>query len=360
MFPLTFPREMAFPERSGPYRVVYNKEQFEECLKKVNGRKNVYTSIYAFANLKSNQYNQLVPEYSSAIVDKIFFDFDTETCFENVKKLHEVFWKEQVQHIIIFSGKGFHLYAFCEVSHLDNKKEAIKNAQKHFADKAGLTVGDPHICDLDSTVFGDVAQVARVPNTYNIKHKRWCFPIRAIELVGTTFEDLKKKASEEKPYTLNRAPIVYGTKKIDMKLFDYIPPTEHKEGFEIPMLEHLQNISDEKFWPCVENMIVKRSGCHPWYWATVYFRDMGYSKVETEKIMEKYLSPFKRTDGYANDFLHYKFSDRHLDKVYDDKEGKHYFPSATTLFQKGLCPGRCPHYKQSNCLYYNGNKEEYT
>jgi len=121
----------------------------------------------------------------------------------------------------------------------------------------------------------------------------------------------------------------------------------------------MKHISKEKFWPCVENMIVKQSGCHPWYWATIWLRDMGYSKKEADKIMEFYLSQFKRTDGYINDYQHYKFSDRHLDKVFDDKYGKHWFPSAGHLFKKGLCPGKCPHYHPGNCLYYNGNNIEY-
>src|SRR3990167_75824 len=304
---LSFPREMAFPERSGPYRIVYNVEQMIECINKLNGRKNIYTSVFSFKKLKTNQYGQIIPDYNSVIIDKLPFDMDNEKSLINVKKMHEILISEDIAHTFLMSGKGVHSYIFTNEGDLEYPKQALKNAQIFFANKVGLSIGDP--------IIGDIARVMGMPYTYNIKHKRWRIPLTEKDL-DCSLDEIREMASRNDCHNLKYPIKIFGRKLIDMKLFDYLPPIDQNDDeIAIPALEHMKHISKEKFWPCVENMIVKQSGCHPWYWATIWLRDMGYSKKEADKIMEFYLSQFKRTDGYINDYQHYKFSDRHLDKV---------------------------------------------
>ena len=352
-----FPREMAFPERKGPYRMVYNQQQFNEVVNKLNGKKNLYTTVYAFSRLKQNEYSQMIPDYSSAIIDKVFFDFDNEKALSNVKKLHYYLLEKSIMHTIIFSGGGFHLYIFCDTITLMFPYDTVENVQRHYAKEIQLTIGEASTHDLDEAIIGDLARVTRIPLTYNVKRKRWCLPITHKDL-GEDFEYFKKLA-ENMPLS-NCSIKTYGKIKLNLKEFDFQSSKKlNVIEEEIPLLGKMENLSEEGFYPCVENMIVKRSGCHPWYWGTIFLHEKGYTKQEADMIMKKYLSKFKRTDGFANDYEHYKKSDRHLDTVYNDKTGKHYFPSAAHLFKKGICPGRCPHYKKHNCLYFNGDKEEY-
>jgi len=354
-----FPREMSFPERAGPYRVVYNESQFNEAIHKLNGKKNIFTSVYSFSSLKQNNYQQLVPDYGSAIIDRLFFDFDSEQSLDNIKKLHAYLLKNKIMHTMIFSGGGFHLYIFCNDNSPIFPYDCVENAQRFFCNEVALSIGDPQTHDIDEAVIGDLARVSRIPYTYNLKRKKWCIPITHQQLLEAKDIDYFKELAGKK-LKENVPPKLYGENKLDIKTFDYEAPRKMVIAEEsIPLLGNVEHISDEHFWPCIENMIVKRSGCYAWYWATIFFREKGYTKKETEMIMEKYLSKFKRTDGDGNDFLHYKNNDRHLDNVYSDKTGKHWWPSATHLFKKGLCPGKCQFYKEGNCLYFNGNKGEY-
>lgn len=339
--------------------MVYNIEQFNECINKLNGKKNLYTSVYAFSRLKQNEYQQMCPDYGSAIIDKLFFDFDSEKALDNVKKLHIYCLSKNIMHTIIFSGGGFHLYIFCEESPLMFPYDTVDNGQRHFAKEVSLTIGEPQTHDLDEAIVGDLARITRVPFTYNLKRKRWCLPVTHNDLIEKTYDDFKKIAEDDKNTTLT-SPKTYGKIKVNLKAFDYQSP-KRLEVLEddIPLLGNITHINDEKFWPCVENMIVKRSGCFPWYWGTIWLKEKGYTKQEADDVMKKYLSKYKRTDGFGSDYEHYKKSDRHLDTVYNDKTGKHWFPSAKHLFKKGICPGKCPHYRTGNCLYFNGVKEEY-
>ena len=342
-----FPREMAFPKRKGKYRIVYNMKTMLKVINLKNGQEHIYSSVYSFKRYKLNDYGLKVPDYRSAKLDKLFFDFDGEDSILSARKLHKYLTDQDIKHCIIFSGNGIHIYVICEYKKHSYiyPSDTIRNAQLKICEEAKVKIGKGSEGGVDETAIGDLARVSRVPNTYNIKRKEWCRPISS-QTLNLDFDKIKQHLNSLSPIIIN------GQKKFRLDDFDYQPKDVIKDEMEIPVAGEIKNISSENFWPCAENMIVKRSGNKAWFWATIWLRDMGYSKKETDKIMRKYLSKFKRADGTFNDYHHYKNNDNNLNIVFDDKKGKYWFPSANKLYNEKLCPGKCPMYRKKNCLYF--------
>ena len=62
-----------------------------------------------------------IPDYDTAIVDKIFFDLDSKNSFNSIKKFHEFLMKENLKHCMTMSGGGFHCYVACKVCDFRDK-----------------------------------------------------------------------------------------------------------------------------------------------------------------------------------------------------------------------------------------------
>src|SRR3990167_10955340 len=111
-----FPREIATPKR----RIVFNWKEMKDVIDKYNGKMSLYTTVYSFDKIdKKDKYGKIfylgVP--STAVIDKLFFDFDKSDCYEKMLKFHLYLKKLDIMHCINFSGKGFHVYIFTVVVH---------------------------------------------------------------------------------------------------------------------------------------------------------------------------------------------------------------------------------------------------
>src|SRR3990167_4160677 len=348
----SFPREIN-------RKLVMNKVQALAMINELNGKQNVYTSVFAFEKTRDVTYDNktiLKADYESAIIDKIFFDFDSNGCFENVKKMHSFLMEHDIMHCIYFSGRGFHLYIMTEEqSDFKFKKDCYWNAGKFFAEMSGLTIGKGEQFDLDSSTIGDLARITRYPNTYNVKRQRFCIPLKNDDILD--YEYIKKEALTQRDFFIH----LFGTKKIQLDYFDH-PKLQHYENGEmieitIPNLlpdDIPVEYGDEKFYPCVKKMIVERSGFQGWFYGVLWLRDkMGCTEQEAHAIMKKYLSRFKRTDGFNNDYQHIVHSDMTIKTVYSDKQNKYNFPRCESLWQQGWCPGKCPNF---NRIYFSRMK----
>ena len=127
--------------------------------------KNVYISLYQFRDAESN--GRFRPVYSSAIVDKILFDFD---CYKNNGSGGEFFdFKERVSAIRLddylekngikrryyFTGGGYHVYV-----------SATGGSQYLGRATYGLVEGAGGI-SIDPSTVGDTSQMRRAPNSFN-------------------------------------------------------------------------------------------------------------------------------------------------------------------------------------------------
>ena len=126
----SFPREIACPKR----HVVYNFEQMKNLIDKNNGKTNVFTTVHSFKEIQTKQtydgFNYEVCNYSTALVEKLFFDFANEQCYDNVIKMHEYLTTKNIKHAINCSGRKYHLFVFTKNAGVCRfLKDATYNAQ---------------------------------------------------------------------------------------------------------------------------------------------------------------------------------------------------------------------------------------
>lgn len=339
----TFPREMGFPERTGKYRCIEDKEEFIKIIDAFNGRKNVYTTIYSFGTIKEGKYYK-IPDYDSAIVDKVFLDLDSKDSLVNIQKIHTALVKQDLKHTMIFSGGGFHCYIKCEKANISYKKECVMNMQRYVAELCKLTIGEPEKNDIDEHIIGDVARISRIPNTYNLKRKCFCIPIKEEDFEQyKTIPDFQEFAKLQRPMRF----AWYGEKEIETLKYDFVPK-DKQAIYDINIPDgkiDIKDFGEEKFWNCVKKMIVDRSNHKFWFWGAIWLRDIGYNKEETKEICKKYMSVYTRTDIERNDYEHALKHDSLFDIIFN-KKTNNFFPTCEKLFSEGLCDGKCKHYNK--------------
>ena len=319
-----------FPREVGPPRkVVLNRKGYLDFINIHNGKKKaVYSSVYSFANVISKVgEKKYKPNYDSAVVDKIYFDFDDKSCnaYEECNNLHKECLKQNLKHVVVMSGRGYHCYIFLKKNKLNYPKEAIKEAQNYFINKLNLTV--------DPQVIGNVAQMARIPNTYNPKAKRFCIP-----LTKGQFEkgDYIIKINAKKQNFVDN--IYIGEKLFDISKFDNKPTN----GFDALRLnsESLlpRQCSSENGGvkvetpPCIQYLLNKETkGWKDRYLIILYYKEKGLMINDIYKILEEHLSEKK--------LYHCVKEERQLQYLFgrDDL----CFPSCDIMEQEDRCPGKC-------------------
>jgi len=314
-----------FPREVGPPRkVVSNMKDMLRFINLYNGRKKaVYTSIYSFENIAETWK----VDYETAIIDKLFFDFDDKSCdsYKECSSLHNHLTKENIKHSIVMSGRGYHLYVHTEPYSVVNKKSCIYNGQMYFISKLSL------ICDPQ--VLGNPAQMARVPNTYNIKGSRFCIPLTNNQFcIGD--EGIKELAKEQNFVK----DIFIGEKLFDLKPLDYksekeidtsIFETDNDAGCEIDYFNHAPN--------CIKQML--KNGNAGWkerFLIILYYRDMGYSRKEVFNILQENLD--------ENKFKHCVHEEKQLQYLFSRHDLT--FPCCDKIIQDGFCTGKCKNYNK--------------
>ena len=270
----TFPRECGPPRK-----VVYNLKEWIDFVNKYNGlKKAVYTSIYMFENIFDNKK----PDYESAVIDKLFFDFDDKSCdaYKECNTLHQYLLKEDIKHCIIMSGRGYHLYVFVEVFKPENIKSYIYNSQHHFIDTLNLSV--------DVQVIGNPAQLARVPNTFNGKGKRFCIPLTREQFEKG--DEFIKELANKQNFVTN---ISIGNKLFDISKFDYVADNIEDFEFEVDIeTSHGNYMNDSP--PFIKSLLTNKNlGWNGRYLLILYFKEIGFTKEEVFNILKNTLSPTK-------------------------------------------------------------------
>lgn len=320
-----FPREFG-----APYRVCILKNS-EELLQKVNlynHKTSVFTSLYSFSQLNDKGNRGI---YSTAVINKIYFDSD-KLSLEPIQKLHSYCSERNLYHCFFFSGGGTHFYIGSE-GNLKNPKGAVTNSQVKICDELNLKVGANGGSDIDSHAIGNLAQMVRVPNTYNLKRKLYCIPLSVSDLT-LDIEEIKEKAKKPQ-YGIP----VYGSKMLDLTPYDSEPIVKQELSVkdEIASLE-LEKINTEKFPPCVRSMLTesfKLDHNHKLRFALiVYLRDLGLSESAVIEFLRKILN--------AKLFRHVILEERQVYWCFKRRDLT--FPSCISLLKDGVCKnedGKC-------------------
>ena len=332
----SFPHEVGVPIRY----MVKSEQDFYKFLNTYNKMKHLYFALYECDEGR---------RYEHTKIPFIFFDFD----INEDMTLHDVFEEfhsfacnmrdKHIKHFMTFSaGKGFHMYVFTKNGEsLRFPKDALFNAHTYFQDEYDL--------HSDTHVFGDVARIARVPNSWHLKSKRYCIPITYADLGGGLDFILEKSKKQCFEF------VTYGTELVDMKPFDVTKRQHIVQNVPDYAYDVSEDSSISRMLPCVQSWLTGSglSNHEARFEFGVYCREMGLPIGASNEIAKKYFSAIKGNHGGSKwDAMK---RERTLELAYrrDDM-----FPSCNTLISKGLCMGKCANYSGNNSpIYYNDDME---
>jgi hypothetical protein len=178
-----FPRTMGNPHQV----FVHSIQERDKYIKKYASKYPIYISVYKF-NLNGNLKD---PDRSNPVIDKIFFNFNSESFISDLKKLHNWCLKRKVIHRCHFSGRGVHLFLFLN-SMVKYTVKDVENLQIYLKNKLYLK--------FDDKMIGDTSRLFRVPNTYNFKVGCYCIPISNEIMNESLMIDTLKTLSTKKQF----------------------------------------------------------------------------------------------------------------------------------------------------------------
>ena len=330
-----FPRKIGFPSQI----TVDSLEKALQMVDSANGYSDVYISLFSdsqrtFGNLDKVAFDiddcdgvcedcksEKKRKCSIGDLGIVPDSFDT---FDNVLLLHKYFVKDDIKHVIGFSGGGYHIYAKTDNRPLKNPNHALKECANNITRETNIKT--------DCSVF-EIARIMRFPGTYNIKRQLW--------FVWVGEEDLQKgdKWIREKAETQHfEKPFIFGSRQLNLIPYDTKERIEMEEykGTDSMKLKHIE------IPPCIQRVL--DDGFPDYrqrYFLILYLKEKGISFTETIQILNQYLSKEK--------FMHCCHEERQPQHIYNNK--RLLFPKCKTLAREGFCVDRCKHYKKGSCIY---------
>lgn len=255
--------EFGKPQR----RLVSSYEELVRLINIYNGVANCYSTVYMFEELDESDNWRKKPDYNTAIIDRVFLDFDGDNAFENMKIVHEKLLKENIKHHVNFSGNGYHIFIYTEKNELKYKKLALA--------RYAISLTD----DQDMQVVGDIARLVRIPNTLHLGTKLYC--------INITHEDIMsgEKAIRKKAIRPHPNLEIMGEKLVNLAPFDYpeennfeTSDTGFSDGLELP----------PEIPGCVEHaMKSSNPGYYQRFLYFTYMRDLDFSMKSALEMVEK-------------------------------------------------------------------------
>ena len=196
---------MYFREFGIPARIdrCYTVEELEVDIKKYNGKKNCYASVYVFdgeAEIVEGKTN-----YESALINTIWFDFDhnkdVEKCLKDVRKFIRRFCNplKITPRIYLTGGKGFQMNIdFLSPVDLPAtiKRQAIQEYLKFLKKKYYLNTLD------DICIKNSISSMRRIVNTAYISKIEgrptgvWCTQFTVAQIMDCDIAELYAMAME--------------------------------------------------------------------------------------------------------------------------------------------------------------------
>jgi hypothetical protein len=344
-----FPRSMGNPKQT----VVYTKEQRDEYIKQYIKKTDLYISVYKFTQIKEDGKHAVS---SSAVVDKVFFDFDTDNWLNDLIILHKWCLKRNILHRCHCSGRGGHVFIFIKRG-LQNKKKALANFQRGICEELGLTI--------DNRIVGDIARIFRYPNTVNRKARyedengdiklRFCVPLSRLLMYrhDTKYEELTEEIVFEYAQKQRFENPWMGSKLLDISEYD-VDHYQFKNydieiDFEEINIDVVNNIDFTKFPPCIQSWFsTKIVTDYVKHLETVFLKDQQEYIITPEDSV----SIFKVL-WHPGEFNHYFYGGKgELPRRHKGHYGRKHkrtwendydIPGCRELKEKGLCTSEtCP------------------
>ena len=325
-----------------PRRIVRSKEEYLSYVKAQNNRTNVYTSVYDFA-----EFAEKAKIDSSVILDRIFLDFDAhgesiEKAWRDVNVVMTYVIENDYQYTLFFSGRGFHLFIFGEVT------DTIRNIQVFFREiKAYLVNRVGSDITLDDRV-GQATRLRRIPNTVNMSSRDengspyFCIPLLRTDLDKQVHEILElAKKPRSIPFRISGKNLV---------VFPEAPPMQAVSG-EISVPKTTGTLP---MLPCLHNAIMTENPSHmARAYLVSWYRDLlsGCANVESDADKQKILDAIIdeiRTLVETNEEIWLDWDERETRKhakftVFGNYSSPH---CKTVLIPNGYCVGKCWRYPE--------------
>ena len=162
---------MMFPREIGLKRRPCNTQSaFKEYVRRLLGKSSCYTSLFSFTSKRADKPWKF--DYTSAIIDKAWWDFDSgergdiDAVKQDVAKLLS---RLHGDVSVVATGRGFHVYQFFDRSVTGHGwRNNLNRYQRAMA---------KDLTTLDGV--GLPEKLVRIPNTYNPTRGRWAVPIDA-------------------------------------------------------------------------------------------------------------------------------------------------------------------------------------
>ena len=162
---LTFPREIGLKRQPCP-----SAFQFKEYIRKLNGKTDLYTSLYGFTDLNDKD--------NTAIMDRAWWDFDSNDKYtiEQVKDDVAVLLGRLEGDVrLVATGRGFHIHQLFNVP-VDSRR------WRHTIDRYQRKMASD-LVTLDGV--GYPRKLCRIPHTYNAKRGRFAVMVDANVFITT-------------------------------------------------------------------------------------------------------------------------------------------------------------------------------
>jgi len=319
----------SYPREFGKNRTfLKTREDAIKTINTMNRKTNCWMTIHKIDKQR---------EYTSAIVEKLFFDLDGKNSLDKTKLFHEYLLKHDIQHVILYSGNGFHIYTMTSPASrntgIKSIKRAVRNAQLSMIKDAKMTVGDPDECDFDSHVIGDISRISRIPNTLNLSGKRYCVPLTQHDL-QSTLQDIEKKAEKQSfQYDL------FGNRLIDLQEYDMEIDglIESVDNIHISDTELSRILNDkseidckkilDKLPPMINQLLVSGAcGYRDRYLTILAFREIGVPIEITISICRRFWSTTKFNHAIVSEGNQFQYIYNRFNLL---------FPNWNTLLSEG-------------------------
>lgn len=345
MIELNTPREILNSNSKQKRITIKTKSDYFKHINANLSSNNLFTTVYNHTEFGEKYPYR--PKYDSAIIDRLWFDFDLETvidekttirndCYGMMKKLHEWALERDLKHICRYTGSGFDVTIFTKKKFIKNKKDTIGNAVIEICKELGI--------ESDAKTIGDIARVNRITNSYNFKPKakRFCIPLTQ-ELIDSGHKEIRKTAKKQKFYTR-----VFGEKLLDIKKYDYANHREDDELFENADIGEceIEGLSDSV--PiCIKYLLLKKT---PNYNERrpiiVGLRELAFNEKEIIGLLKKHLDSKK--------FYHCVYEEGQVTHLYRNKNML--FPNQREMLKFKSCPHPIGEYCENakfGCKNYN-------
>lgn len=244
-------------------------------------------SVYSFAKIRNDPSRKLgvAPDYLSARINTLFFDFDHDdlkVVWKETKRLHkELITRGAIPRVYYTGNRGFHLYLdFPEVK-LKYPRETLKRFVEQLTKRKRLK-------SLDQSTIGDIARCSRLPYTIHEKTGRYCIPLCA--------EDFKLKIEKLLEFSeglnLRYIPVV-------KKLCSLITPVlkrferqiqKEREAAQQPIILEYPSHEDDRILRYLMKLAPQiKDGQHRILWALIIPRVIHQSDKEIHKIAQQFI-----------------------------------------------------------------------